>query len=86
MAIKYDSREDQQISQAHRTVSHDDPWSFLLYLKIISSINQEKCKSKNLHLKLGFSIKVIFTSLINVTHNANFFEENIAYALDRIKI
>ena len=27
---KYDNREDQRISQTHRTATHDAPWSFLL--------------------------------------------------------
>ena len=26
---KYDNREDQRISQTHRTATHDAPWSFL---------------------------------------------------------
>ena len=33
---KYDNRVDQQISQTHRTVTHDAPWSFLL--KILQTL------------------------------------------------
>ena len=29
---KYDNREDQRISQTHRTATHDAPWSFLLHI------------------------------------------------------
>ena len=32
---KYDNREDQRISQTHRTATHDAPWSFLLTNKEI---------------------------------------------------
>ena len=31
---KYDNREDQRISQTHRTATHDAPWSFLFGLNL----------------------------------------------------
>ena len=38
---KYDNREDQRISQTHRTATHDSPWSFLLLIILLLGIREK---------------------------------------------